>query len=86
MKTFLGYEVQLGRKRVTCPDIQTARYLQIFGEIGLDSVLIPYEPNRTTELLPELEGVFGELKEQTSDPGKRRRAFRDLRRRLGEVE
>ncbi len=86
MKTFLGYELQMGRKRLTCPDMPTARYLRIFGEIGLASVLIPYEPNRTADLLPELEEAFGDLKEEVHEPQKRRAVFRDLRRRLGEAE
>jgi hypothetical protein len=86
MKTLLGYELRLGRKRVTCPDMPTARYLQVFGEIGLASVLIPYEPNRTSGFVPELEGLLEELKKATPEPPKRRRVYQDLRRRLGEVE
>lgn len=86
METFLGYELRLGRKRVTCPDLTTARYLRVFGAIGLDSILIPYEPNRTAEIVPPLEDCFTELKQTASEPRKLRRMFRQLRRYLVEAE
>ena len=62
MYTFLGYELKLGRKRLTCPDVSTARYLMIFAEIGLERVQIPYDPSQTARLLPELESCFAEIK------------------------
>ena len=86
MRTFLGYELQLNRMRVTCPDLPTARYLRIFGEIGLASVLIPYEPHRTAALVPELEACFTELKNASPDPQRLRDVFRSLRRRIVGVE
>lgn len=82
MRTFLGYELQLGQKRVTCPDQATARYLRIFGEIGLASVLIPYEPQRTAEITPALESCFDELKRTTDEAQRLRNLFRQLRKRL----
>lgn len=58
MKTFLGYELQLGRKRITCPDLITARYLRIFAELGVRTIEIPYNPTRTASILPDLEESF----------------------------
>ncbi len=82
MRTFLGYELQLAQKRVTCPDEATARYLRIFGEIGLASVLIPYEPHRTAEITPALESCFNELKSTIDETQRLRNLFRQLRKSL----
>jgi|GEM_PF-781797 len=66
-KTLLGYELRmgpdarLGAVRKTCPDLTTARYLIIFARLGLPSVLIPYNPMETLEILPELEAAYGEV-------------------------
>ena len=94
MYTFLGFELKLGRKRVTCPDVSTARYLMIFAEIGLERVQIPYDPTQTARLLPELESCFGEIKARllgVSPDSKRRqilarRVYAILRERLQVAE
>ena len=90
MYTFLGYELKLGRKRLTCPDVSTARYLMIFAEIGLARVQIPYDPSQTARLLPELESCFAEIKAlllKVSPDSKRhqilaRRVYAVLRKQL----
>ena len=90
MYTFLGYELKLGRKRLTCPDVSTARYLMIFAEIGLERVQIPYDPSQTARLLPELESCFAEIKAlllKVSPDSKRhqilaRRVYSVLRKQL----
>ena len=33
LHTFLGFELKLAQKRITCPDMSTAHYLQIFAEL-----------------------------------------------------
>ena len=53
--TFLGFEVKLGPKRLTCPDMTTARYLRIFGKLGMPAIEIPYDPTKTARVLPVLE-------------------------------
>lgn len=60
--TFLGYEIIAAGKRIICPDMTTARYIQIFAEIGLKEVAIPYDVTRTQEILPNLERAFASLK------------------------
>jgi hypothetical protein len=64
MRTLLGYELLLSRKRVACPDKITAHYLKIFAELGMKSIEIPYDPTITAEVLPRLKGVFERLKER----------------------
>ncbi len=94
MYTFLGFELKLGRKRLTCPDASTARYLMVFAEIGLGRVQIPYDPSQTARLLPELESCFAEIKAlllRVSPDSKRqqilaRRVYAVLRERLQGAE
>ena len=78
--TFLGFELKLGRKRITCPDMTTARYLSIFAELGLVEVEIPYDPSQAANLLPELERHFFQIKEVLVAAGyPKRRHQRELR-------
>lgn len=86
MKTFLGFEIKMGRKRVTCPDMTTARYLKIFAELGFKEVEIPYDPTRTAALLPDLQEAFLQLnqrREDRGDPAAQRRLYARVRRTLG---
>jgi hypothetical protein len=90
LRTFLGIELQMGGKRITCPDLTTARYLKIFGELGLKQVRIPYDPTVTAQLLPVLEASHQRIKDRlerdASDEAERRRSevriFRRIRRQL----
>lgn len=84
MYTFLGYELKLGRKRVTCPDISTARYLKIFAEIGMPWIKIPYDPTRTAGLLPDLEKNFYRIKQLLLEKGYDRRRHQFMLRRTYE--
>ncbi len=94
MYTFLGFELKLSRKRITCPDMVTARYLMLFSEIGMGSVAIPYDPTETARLLPELEGAFSGIKEWlvAQEYGKPqhqlaiRKVYQKIREELKEVE
>jgi hypothetical protein len=88
--TFLGYEIKLGTKRVTCPDMTTARYLRIFGQLGLVSVEIPYDPTLTARILPVLEHEMEKIDRwlQSNDltriqqQRKARRVYRRIRQKL----
>jgi hypothetical protein len=81
--TLLGYELVLGRKRLTCPDMITARYLRLFGQTGMRNILIPYNPVETARILPALEAAFARLssliKESTHPSKALTAAFRKLR-------
>ncbi|HEV2903424.1 MAG TPA: hypothetical protein VGW32_00150 [Pyrinomonadaceae bacterium] len=41
--TLLGIELKVGRRRMLCPDLATARYLSVFARIGCLAVAIPYD-------------------------------------------
>ncbi len=87
LETFLGYEVQAGKKRITCPDAVSARYLKIFVELGFKDVQIPYDPTRTALIVTGLEGALSRIKEllhhrHTERSGRQaalRRTYRKIR-------
>ena len=82
MYTFLGYEVKLGQLRVTCPDLVTARYLSLFGKLGLASIQIPYDPTVTSRILPLLETSLSTIDDliEAAEPelAARQRRFRRI--------
>ncbi len=86
LKTFLGFELQMGRTRLTCPDLTTARYLKIFAEMGCAEIQIPYDPTITAEVIPRLDELFAELRKECTDAGQLRRAFQNLRKKLQSQE
>jgi len=87
MRTLLGYEVKAGRKRITCPDLTTARYLRAFAETGLGAIRIPYDPTVTRGMVEQLEAVIEKIREASGEtPNGCRRAFRKLREQLRKAE
>ncbi|GAB4240406.1 MAG: hypothetical protein Kow00109_15550 [Acidobacteriota bacterium] len=81
-RTFLGYELRMGKKRLPCPDMVSARYLSIFAELGFRRVAIPYRPTDTAVFLPRLERLAAQLREHASDPVRLRRAFAGIRQAI----
>lgn len=53
--TLLGIELKVGRKRFTCPDLATARFLRVFARIGCTEFAIPYDITRISPIADELE-------------------------------
>ena len=41
--TLLGIELKVGRRRISCPDLPTARYMRVFAKIGCKEFAIPYD-------------------------------------------
>src|SRR5882724_8935125 len=56
--TLLGIEVKLGRHRMLCPDLATARYLAGFARAGCKAVAIPYDITMISHLADELESSW----------------------------
>ncbi|HSS19235.1 MAG TPA: hypothetical protein VLL54_04115 [Pyrinomonadaceae bacterium] len=56
--TLLGVELKVGRRRMLCPDLATARYLAIFARVGCDSVAVPYDITKVSQLADELESSW----------------------------
>lgn len=53
--TLLGVELKVGRSRVACPDLSTARYLQVFARLGVRDVAVPYDISRISAIADDLE-------------------------------
>jgi len=56
--TLLGVELKLGRRRLLCPDLATARYLAVFARAGCTAVAIPYDISRISHLADELDSSW----------------------------
>jgi hypothetical protein len=56
--TLLGVELKIGRKRLLCPDLATARYLSVFARIGCQDVALPYDITKISHLADELESSW----------------------------
>ncbi len=56
--TLLGVELKVGRKRLFCPDLATARYLSVFARAGCEQVALPYDITRISQLADEIESSW----------------------------
>lgn len=58
LHTLLGVELKVGRRRISCPDLATARYLRVFARAGLREVAVPYDITKISRLADELESAW----------------------------
>lgn len=56
--TLLGVELKVGNIRLACPDLATARYLQVFARLGCQEIAIPYDITKISTLADELESSW----------------------------
>jgi hypothetical protein len=56
--TLLGIELKVGRRRMLCPDLATARYLSVFARAGCQAVAIPYDITKISQVADELESSW----------------------------
>lgn len=56
--TLLGVELKVGRRRLLCPDLATARYLSVFARLGCKDVAVPYDITKISQLADELESSW----------------------------
>lgn len=59
--TLLGVELKVGDKRFSCPDLSTARYLQVFARLGCQAVAVPYDITKISTLADELESAWQKI-------------------------
>lgn len=93
--TLLGVEIKVGNKRFSCPDLSTARYLQVFARLGAREIAVPYDITKISTLADELESswqrillIFDEVAGEKTAParGRLRSALvKELRREIGEI-
>jgi hypothetical protein len=58
LHTLLGIELKVGRKRQSCPDLATARYLSVFARAGCTEVAVPYDITQISRLADALESAW----------------------------
>lgn len=58
LHTLLGIELKIGKKRLLCPDLATARYLSVFARIGAEAVAVPYDITQISRLADDLESSW----------------------------
>jgi len=56
--TLLGIELKVGRRRLLCPDLATARYLAVFTRTGVKAVAVPYDITKISSVADELESSW----------------------------
>jgi hypothetical protein len=56
--TLLGVELKVGRRRLLCPDLATARYLSVFARLACKDVAVPYDITKISHLADELESSW----------------------------
>ena len=56
--TLLGVELKIGRRRLLCPDLATARYLSVFARVECKDVAVPYDITKVSQLADELESSW----------------------------
>jgi hypothetical protein len=56
--TLLGVELKVGRRRVLCPDLATARYLAVLARAGCSDMAVPYDITQISRLADELESSW----------------------------
>lgn len=53
--TLLGIELKIGKRRFSCPDLATARYMRVFARIGCSEFAVPYDITRISIIADEME-------------------------------
>jgi len=56
--TLLGIELKVGKWRMACPDLSTARYLRVFARLGCKEIAVPYDISLIPGLADELESSW----------------------------
>jgi len=58
MHTLLGVELKIGRRRLLCPDLSTARYLEVFARLGVDLIAVPYDISQISRIADEFDRAW----------------------------
>ena len=87
LHTLLGVELKVGKVRISCPDLSTARYLQVFSRIGVRDVAIPYDISRISTLADDLETGWQRMALLLDDEPARTRnaAIKSIREAINEI-
>ena len=56
--TLLGVELKAANVRLACPDLSTARYLQVFARLGCQEIAVPYDITKISTFADDLESSW----------------------------
>lgn len=56
--TLLGIELKVGRHRMLCPDLATARYLAVLARVAARAVAVPYDITTISSIADVLESSW----------------------------
>lgn len=56
--TLLGIELKVGRHRMLCPDLATARYLAVFARVHAKAIAVPYDITTISAIADHLESSW----------------------------
>ena len=89
MHTLLGIELKVGRHRFACPDLATARYMQVFARIGCREFAIPYDITKISTLADRLETAWQRslliLESREASPRLKTLLLREIRSQLASI-
>lgn len=85
--TLLGIELKVGKLRVACPDLATARYLRVFARLGCREIALPYNITKISLLADELETAWQKtiLLAASEPPRTRNALIKRMRTEVNEV-
>jgi hypothetical protein len=93
--SLFGIELQIGKTRVACPEIETARFLSVFARIGCREIAVPYDFTKIAAVADELESAWAQmllmLNEKTRDGSAQARGkiraglLREIRKEIAEI-
>ncbi len=91
--TLLGVELKVGSRRFSCPDLSTARYLQVFARLGCTQVAVPYDITKISTLADQLESsrqksllLFDEAAKEKTAPVRGRMRSNLIKQMREEIE
>lgn len=84
--TLLGVELKAGNHRLSCPDLSTARYLQVFARLGCQEIAVPYDITKISHLADELESSWQRILLLSDDSAKEKNAAAKGRQRANLIK
>lgn len=85
--TLLGIELKVGKTRVACPDLATARYLCVFARLGCREIAVPYDISKISQIADDLETAWQRMNLLLQNEMTRRRSsiIREIRKEIAEI-
>jgi len=83
--TLLGIELKVGKQRISCPDLATARYLRVFARLGCRDFAIPYNITKISVIADELETAWQRAALLIEDKRSRSTVIKSIRGEIAEI-